>query len=557
MAVLRRALVGITALICSAMACNQIAGLEEGTPVACTTVQDCTGAATPCRPAVACEQGECVFDSLAESPCETMYPGICAQGTRQCDAQGQPVGDCTGESPGARQERCDAAELDEDCDGQVNESGEGCVCGDGYVSEQEDCDDGAAGDGDRCSAICMNEEVMEVATGYRHTCALLRDGRVKCWGSNANGALGLGTDDGDADGESNRGDDPNEMGASLQALDLGTDSKVTSIEAGGAHTCAVLGGGLVKCWGYNYAGQLGLGDTQTRGITANQMGDQLPPVLLGSLSAAKAVSAGGTHTCALLTDGKVKCWGLNESGQLGIGETGNRGVAGDQMGDFLQPVDLGKAAQSIAAGEQHTCALLVDGNVKCWGMNNHGQLGVGDYLSRGDDLADFPLPAVDLGTNDAAVAIAAGRLSSCALVSSGKVKCWGNPFPQPVEVNLGTNEPAIGIAVGSGYTCALLASGDVKCWGGVNSQGQLGLGDAVGHENPAGLSPIDLGIDVDVAAIAAGFSHTCAILADGSLKCWGSNSEGWLGLGDTEPQGDELGEMGDALKTVRLFSETW
>ena len=166
-----------------------------------------------------------------------------------------------------------------------------------------------------------------------HTCAVLDDDSVKCWGYNSAGQLGLGD-------TNYRGDDWYEMGDNLLAVNLGTGRKVKAISAGGSHTCAVLDDDSVKCWGYNYYGQLGLGDTNIRGDNWNEMGDNLPAVNLGTGRKAKAISAGGSYTCAALDDGSVKCWGYND-GRLGIGYLNNRGDDPYEMGDKLPLVALG------------------------------------------------------------------------------------------------------------------------------------------------------------------------------------------------------------------------
>ena len=125
----------------------------------------------------------------------------------------------------------------------------------------------------------------------------------------------------------------------------------------------------VKCWGGNYNGQLGLGDTNSRGDESNEMGDNLPAVNLGTGRTAKAIATGELHTCALLDDDSVKCWGGNHRGQLGLGDTNSRGDESNEMGDNLPAVNLGtgRTAKAIATGGYHTCALLDNDSVKCWG----------------------------------------------------------------------------------------------------------------------------------------------------------------------------------------------
>ena len=197
---------------------------------------------------------------------------------------------------------------------------------------------------------------------------------MKCWGRNVWGQLGK-TQTG------NTGDGAGEMGDFLPAIDVGTQDAVTAVATGAAHTCAILDTGAVKCWGDNASGKLGLGDTIDRGDMAGQMGAVLPAVDLGTGRTATAIAAGGNHTCAILDTGAVKCWGENGSGQLGQGNTADRGDGPGEMGDNLAPIDLGtgRTATAIAAGAGHTCAVLDDGDIKCWGQNGSGQLGPGRH----------------------------------------------------------------------------------------------------------------------------------------------------------------------------------
>jgi cysteine-rich repeat protein len=559
-----------------AVACNQIAGIEAGKPLECVTVEQCESEATSCHVPVACTQGECVFKDTKNGAvsCDTGRQGACAPGTQQCDANGQPAGICEGAAP--IPEQCDADRVDEDCDGQVNESGTMCVCGDGYVSTQEEeCDDGGTVDGDHCSATCLSERVLQISAGEYLTCALLNGGSVKCWGSNAYGQLGQGH-------TSQRGSHENQMGNNLPFIDLGAGQVAIALSAGVGRTCAILQGGAVKCFGLNAIGQLGLGNTDLRGDGPGEMGDALPAVDLGSGSIALAVAMGKEHTCTLLNDGDVKCWGKNKSGALGLGTSSdfNIGDVAGEMGAKLSPIDLAYQVDAVGvdAGTYQTCAILNPpagaGAVKCWGSNSYGQLGLKSFGgARGDapdEMGSF-LPFVDLG--EAATALATGYNHTCALLKSGDVKCWGAnevgelglgdkmPRTTPQRVDLGTDKAATAIAAGNRYTCALLSEGSVKCWG-KPFFGALGYGnaDALGDEPDEmgdNLPAIDLGSGKKATAITAGGTHSCALLDDESIKCWGFNTAGELGLGDMQTRGDDPGEMGDNLPTVKLYSDTW
>jgi len=445
-------------------------------------------------------------------------------------------------------------------------------CGDSVVEAGETCDDGNLAAGDGCSASCRAQPVL-VAIGASFACALSSTGVVKCWGENGTGQLGLG-DTGD------RGDGPGEMGENLPPVELGSGRRATNLACGYQHCCALLDDGSLKCWGWNHDGQLGLGDTNPRGAGPAQMGDHLPPVDLGAGRKAVALAVAGRHSCAMLEDGSVKCWGQNFSGELGLGDANTHGSRPREMGDALGAVDLGseRRATGLVSGPSHTCAILDDWSVKCWGINSSGQLGLGDVVFRGDDAAEMgdALPAVDLGPRRRPTGMAAGISHTCAFFFPGALYCWGfnragqlglgddeNRGDQAGEmgrelpqVDLGAGAVVEGVAPGFTHTCALLSGGIVKCWGG-NDSGELGLGDRASRGAQPGemgdrLPSVELGTTRWVKSVVTNELHSCALLDDGSLKCWGDNHSGRLGLGDTETRGDEPGEMGDALPALDL-----
>lgn len=213
-------------------------------------------------------------------------------------------------------------------------------------------------------------------------------------------------------------------------LALDCSPGATAASAGGSHTCVLLEDGSVKCWGENYHGQLGQNDEIVRGKDKLTMGDFLPAVPLGEFEAV-SVESGGAFNCALADGGDVKCWGRNEYGQLGLGDNVTRGgpLTEDDMGTNLPVVDLGTglAAEEIFLGGMHACALLADGGLKCWGRNDKGQLGLNDTLSRGDGVGEMGdnLPFVELGEGVVVSSVALGEAHTCAIIGDGDVKCWG------------------------------------------------------------------------------------------------------------------------------------
>jgi alpha-tubulin suppressor-like RCC1 family protein len=414
---------------------------------------------------------------------------------------------------------------------------------------------------------------IPITAGSAYSCFMLDNGSVKCWGANASGQLGLGDDD-------NRGDGSNDMGDNLTAIDLGTGRTATAIATGDSHTCAILDNESIKCWGSNASGQLGLGDNSTRGAGSGEMGDSLTIVDLGSGGTAKAITAGNQHTCAILDNSSVKCWGANASGQLGLGDDDNRGDGSNDMGDNLTIVDLGtgRTAKAIATGDSHTCALLDNALVKCWGENGNGQLGQGGIDDLGDESGEMgdALDPVDLGSGRTATSITTGTGYTCVLLDDDSVKCWGRADygqlgagkteeynePDASPIDLGDGITATAIASGYFHTCAILNNSSIKCWG-LNDSGQLGIGDTSNRgdgtapgtgltEMGDNLPAVDLGAGRTARAISAGDRHTCVVLDNTSLKCWGENSYGQLGLGDNSTRGDNSSKMGDNLPVISL-----
>ncbi len=410
--------------------------------------------------------------------------------------------------------------------------------------------------------------------GDAHACALFNDGSVKCWGANTHGELGQGNVD-------RRGDSPGEMGPALPKVDLGSGRTAKVIAANtGHHTCAILDTGDVKCWGYNLEGQLGLGDKANRGDGPNEMGAALPTVNLGAGRTAVALGVRGFHSSAILDNGSLKCWGSNEAGQLGLGDTLDRGDQAGEMGDSLPAVDLGpgRTAVEVVAGTSHTCARLDDAKVKCWGASTLGEGGLGSTASRGRMPGQMgaSLPAIDLGAGRSATSLTAGHNSTCALLDNATVKCWGRNYDGELglgdgeprgdapgemgsalpSVDLGPGRTALTVQAMSIHVCALLDDRSVKCWG-HNSLGDLGLGDTAARGKQAGqmgaaLPAVDLGPGRTARSFAGEAYSSCALLDDDSVKCWGNNFDGQLGLGDTAERGSAPGQMGASLPIVPL-----
>lgn len=358
-------------------------------------------------------------------------------------------------------------------------------------------------------ARCIGVECSDVAT----TCFQGRcvPAAVTC--DDASCRLPIEGPSGDVDASAPAEAGPTDGGVVDAPADARPGDRVTQLVAGEQHTCALFASGAVKCWGRNDSGQLGVGDAVARGTIPSKMGSSLPAVALGK--AAKLVAAGHSHTCAVLVDDTLRCWGDNSIGQLGLGDTVSRGASPSDFAP-LAAVDFGaRRVVEVGTGTNHTCALLDDGKPRCWGGNGSGQLGLGDTSPRGGSAVSAPktLSPVDVGSI-----------------------------------------PVSSVVVGHAPRTCALGGGTLKCWGG-NGFGELGLGNTVSYGAAAGqmgglLPPVDVGGAVQEVAI--GSYHSCALRSD-QVFCWGTNGAGQLGIGTTSsPIGDEVGEMGATLGAVAL-----
>lgn len=255
---------------------------------------------------------------------------------------------------------------------------------------------------------------------------------------------------------------------------------------------------------------------------------------LAAPETAVSVTAGEQHSCALLASGGVKCWGANFDGQFGDGTQVDSATPSDTAG-------LTNAV-ALSAGYTQTCAVTATGGAKCWGYNLQGQVG------NGSPSFWITTPATPTGLGSGVVSIAGGSGHTCALLTTGGVRCWGyNAYgqlgdgttidrPTPVGV-AGLNSGVTAIAVGRRQSCALLSAGGVLCWG-LNTAGQLGVGTQTGPELCGGIAcsrtPVSVSGVSDAAAIAPGGSHMCIVTSAGGAKCWGANTSGQVGDGTND-----------------------
>lgn len=346
--------------------------------------------------------------------------------------------------------------------------------------------------------------LTQVSSGALHSCAILDDGSVSCWGENSNGQLGDGTRT-----------DHHQPEKAIMPL----GRTVSEISSGSYHSCALMDDGSVRCWGSNEFGQLGDGTTLER-LTA------VSADLSGGV--ALSISAGESHTCAVMEDTSLMCWGDNSNGQLGDGSRSERHTP--------ISVPLGDAGvHEVSSGSYHTCAIMADRSLRCWGDNWHGQLGDGSFS---DKLSPVD---IEIPSNSSAVTVDSGAFHSCVGMNDGSMYCWGyNSYGQlgnggttragiPMPVPLDSTQSPTDIQVGLFHSCALFDSGEMSCWGD-NAYGQIGDGTPI---SGGWHLPKTLVLDHEVLSISVGHRHSCAILTDASLQCWGINSKGQVGDGST------------------------
>jgi alpha-tubulin suppressor-like RCC1 family protein len=403
--------------------------------------------------------------------------GTCATGTRTCTA-GQ-LSSCSIQP--AAQDTCTPGN-DDNCNGTPNDTA--------------------------CKAI-------QIVAGGTHTCALLSDGMVRCWGEGGSGQLGNGS-----------------SSYSAKPVLVSGLANVAFIAAGTSNTCAISASGTISCWGDNQAGQLAISPSaKTYSST---------PVAISTTESAPAstVTIGTAHVCYLATSDKtVMCWGQSQYGRLGNGTTSAGAVTTPAIINGLANVT------SVSAGATHTCASLSDLSVRCWGQDNWGQ--IGDGVSSGPSAT--PAVVNDHGYPLAQImSVSSGNGGShiCALRNDGQAQCWGRADHGqvgagaaadiapvvPVVTADGTSNYTglVSMSSGSSHTCAVLSDGTAVCWG-ENNQGQLGNPSSADAYTPVPVSNL-----TGVSAISAGGLHTCALLTNGSVKCWGFNNSGQLGDSTTD-----------------------
>lgn len=347
-----------------------------------------------------------------------------------------------------------------------------------------------------------------IDSGWFHTCITLESGLAACWGNNAYGQIGDGS---------------NAMRNLAEPTPVVELSGITKIVAGARHSCALLETGNIRCWGEGKLGQLGRGP--------DLAGTYIPKDVIG-VERVIDLDAGYYFNCALLESGQISCWGSDAEGQLG-----NNLLPNDPRNPPTLVEDIDNAT-AIVTGGKHACARLEDSTAKCWGWNSYGQIGSGK-----PDAANRSTPDVVVGL-DGIEKLAAGLHNTCAILEDGTLWCWGydgsgtlgDGSPEkndsafvPVQV------PGIAdvrdVSVGEYHVCALLPEGQIRCWG-QDDWGQVG--DAANTPITYFESPTEVLPGFAAAELALGSFHSCARGVSGEIACWGHNEFGSVGSGSTE-----------------------
>jgi cysteine-rich repeat protein len=522
-------------------------------------------------PGEACDDGNMVDDDECSNACALTS---CGDGIKQpdeaCDDGNQVDTDaclstCVAASCGdgfvGPGEACDDGNPD-DTDTCLSTC-EAASCGDGFIGPGEACDDANQVDDDECSNTCSEASCGDGVKQMGEECDDGDDNNMDaCLDTCVNASCGDGfqqtgveeCDDGNAD-------DTDECLTSCEEAICGDGFVQAGVEMCDDGNLNNTDGCVAMC----KAASCGDGFVQA-GVEmcddGNAQNNDSCDNMCKPAQGAKAVEAGWYHTCAVTFAGKVHCWGRNDQGQLG---QGNIIQIGDtEFPSTIPAVDLGGTAVALALGENHSCALLDSGDVRCWGDSATGETGLGTVSDLGND--EKPSIAQPINVGGKVVQITAGRNHTCALLDTKKVRCWGAGVSGALGYNNTNNigdgelpfsagDVTVGadveqVTAGDTFTCVRTSADNARCWG-LGTSGRLGYGNVANigdTEFPSSAGDINVGAKVKF--IAAGASHTCVITDTNNVRCWGLNSNGQLGYGHTNTIGD--GEFPNVSGNVSL-----
>ena len=394
-----------------------------------------------------------------------------------------------------------------------------------------------------------------IATGSDHSCAVNAGGGVFCWGAGGQGQLG----NDDTAGK----DHP----VTVVDGDSSTDplKDIVQVVAGGSHTCALTLKGTVKCWGDGNKGRLGNGSTAD--VDKDHPVDVVGVGGSGVLSGIVQIGAGYNHTCGVTDKGAVVCWGIGDNGRLGNNSAVNSGTPVEVLeSDGNSGTIPLKGAVEVKGGIEHTCALTSEGTVKCWGKGQNGQLGNGGTAVTQSTAVDALVSNTDQTPLGDIVQISTGGYHTCALTSGGNVKCWGRDlYGELSNVETGqqtypTDMTIVGstliegvkaISAGESHTCILGSRNNISC-SGRNNQGQLGSGSTTDQNNLITVRGTRHWV-----GLSAKKTHTCALRESGEVKCWGFNFYGQLGNDNTTRQNEPASVVEEDSSTIPLSIGNW
>ncbi|GIE72882.1 hypothetical protein Apa02nite_089900 [Actinoplanes palleronii] len=397
----------------------------------------------------------------------------------------------------------------------------------------------------------------QLTAGSTYTCGLGSDSTAYCWGQSGDGQLGIGG------------------GSTTQASPVAVDAPAgvtfTQLSAGsGGPTCGVGDDGQAYCWGFNAAGQLGNGDTET----------QYSPMAVNAPAGVTFthVSAASNYSCGLAGDGGAYCWGSNDSGQLGDGSTA------DKLSPVAVDAPSGVTFTQLDAGYTNACGLGSDDAVYCWGTNDHGQLGDGGTTNQSSPVAvplfapasspsptpspspsATPSPAPGGSVSPPVAQLAAGDYHTCALSDDDQAYCWGAGTSgqlgdgatvsrsHPVAVSAPAGVTFTQLTAGWTHTCGLGSDDAAYCWGS-NLRGELGVEGATNRLTPAAVSAP---AGVTFTQVTTREDHTCGLGSDTTAYCWGPNTRGELGVGDTAPRSVPVAVSAPAGVTFTQLTAGW
>lgn len=421
--------------------------------------------------------------------------------------------------------------------------------------------------------------ITSMCLGYAHSCVVFNQRTVKCAGNQQN--IGTGS-------SGTIGSTVNELGDNLPFIDFGIgDQLITKVTCGSAHSCVLFDSEKVKCFGSNSAGQIGIGVTiSIVGNSTGYVGDTLPFINIGNGLKIKGLASGRFHNCVLVPGNKVKCFGNNDSGQLGYGNTARIGTDSSKLGDFLPFLDFGTNVEVdtiyLESAAFHTCIGLLKPTeyaqrIKCWGLGSFFRLGYGNNTNIGDKPGQMGdnLPLVDLGSESRVMQMSLGVAHVCAMLIDRVVKCWGSGLSGKLGLGwsydtflTGNSLPPVPIDQGRSIKY-FKAGGSHSCFGyednltlkcvGRNNFGQLGQGDTEPRGDQPNttipyFSPVDLGTGaLTITALYSTNDYNCVLFSDSSVRCFGKNDSGQFANGGEQSIGVTKSQMGKNLKASIYF----